>query len=985
MSDPDQKRKKSALTSSGAYKTLFVMIAALTVFLCALALRLSYPPLSQVRAAVQTALNSGNAKLAIEKSRTLVAREPDSSGNWILLARAGALMSDAATWQPAMDRVHELSPREAYELYFEIGSQEMRRLHAAPAEFALRKATTISASRPQPWRLLVQLLSVQGRPRETAESLLALIQSGDFESGDLQVLAWPNSAISDPARVDALLAADPENRVPQLSWVGAALNENRSADAETILKSIVEQHPDCSRAIALLGQLLADRDGDEFLAWQRELSSKADIEPETWVARGVWLRQHNQMEAAAKSFRAAVERDPRHLIAISELGRTLQTLGESTIAKSFLEFGRRQQQISELAKRTEEQADSGVIPSLVQELQGVGRLWEASAWCRLYLNEFPRDKTAAASLIRIQDQLRPDLPRTLTTAVPGADFDWARLADPVWSDNQATRGSADSVAPVSSVQFHEESLSRGVAFRFENGQPHRRTIVQTSGGGVAAFDFDRDGWCDLYFVQEGSDPAAETQSKMDRLFRNTAGHGFRDITDSASIHEDRFGQGVAAADFDNDGFTDLYVANVGLNRLLRNNGDGTFQDITSDAGLTSTGWNVSTAIVDLNGDGAPELLSIRYATGPEIFTRTCRDASGQPGVCRPTLFPGEPDVLALSSGDGRFIEQSGEAGLDLPEGRGFGLIVADYNDDGRLDFFVANDQTANFLMIQDQTSPDTLHFSDDAILSGVAFDRDGFPQACMGIASDDLNGDGRPDLFITNFASESATLYLSQAQGGYQDVTRTARLRDTTFAPLGFGTQFCDADLDGHPDLIVLNGHITDGDDLGQSPAMRPQLFRGLPNGQFEEILQPDSLDFFRVPRVGRGLCVLDWNRDGLPDFAGSFLDGNAALGTNQTPSAGHWLTLEFAGISSSRDAIGARVRLVMSDGTQRRAQLTAGDGFAASNQRRLHWGLGQHSQVERLEIQWPSGQNQVFRQVRGNAVWLAVENKQDLIELRAN
>jgi hypothetical protein len=283
--------------------------------------------------------------------------------------------------------------------------------------------------------------------------------------------------------------------------------------------------------------------------------------------------------------------------------------------------------------------------------------------------------------------------------------------------------------------------------------------------------------------------------------------------------------------------------------------------------------------------------------------------------------------------------------------------------------------TANYLLINEQTEADQkLRFRDEAFLKGVALDQFGFAQACMGVACADLNRDGLPDLFATNFAQEANTLYLSQPGGDYQDQTQSAGLREPSFDQLGFGTQFLDADNDGWYDLAVMNGHI---DEFVNEPyRMKAQFFRGLPDGRFAELFAPEAGTLFDKLRLGRGMALLDWNRDGLVDFVATDLEDAALLAENHTKTDHRSLRLQLIGTESSRDAIGAKVRVTVSSGQERFAQITAGDGYESSNERLITLGCGPIDQVDHVEITWPSGQVSTADRVQLDQAWLLIEGQ---------
>jgi hypothetical protein len=355
---------------------------------------------------------------------------------------------------------------------------------------------------------------------------------------------------------------------------------------------------------------------------------------------------------------------------------------------------------------------------------------------------------------------------------------------------------------------------------------------------------------------------------------------------------------------------------------------------------------------------------VGYVQGEHVFDRPCLMPDGSPRLCTPHEFPAAPDHLYLNLGDGRFADVSVEAGLDVPDGKGLGVVAADFDGSGRLSLFVGNDAVPNFLFVNETSAPGAPpRFREQGLATGVAVDGEGRSQACMGIAAGDADGNGRLDLYVTNFRNEANTLYLQHDALVWVDDTRRAGLHEASFDLLGFGTQFLDADLDGRPDLVVTNGHVGDLRRHGVPYQMRPQFFRNVGRGRFVELEGAAAGPFFQGEYLGRGLARLDWNRDGRPDFVVQHLESPAALVTNRTARPGHFLTLELTGTVSARDALGATVSLQAGGQTQT-AQLCAGDGYLASNQRQLFFGLGAATTIERLEVAWPSGHKSVFTQL---------------------
>jgi hypothetical protein len=509
-------------------------------------------------------------------------------------------------------------------------------------------------------------------------------------------------------------------------------------------------------------------------------------------------------------------------------------------------------------------------------------------------------------------------------------------------------------------------------------------MFQFSGGGVAVLDFDQDGWPDLYFPQghlwpETDADCASHLETRDRLFRNLGDGRFLDVTTAGALTGRGYGQGATIGDFDSDGFPDVYVATLKQNRLYRNNGDGTFADVTTESGTAGERWTTSCLMADLNGDGLADIYSVNYLEASDLFERICRNSDGRRRRCTPFELDASQDQLFLNLGDGRFEDVTRESGIVASGGKGLGIVAADFDGSGRLSLFVANDMMPNFYFMNETPSPGGRpRFTESALTAGLAYDRDGRAQGCMGIAVGDIREDGLLDLFVTNYYLESNTLYEQRPGQSFEDVTRTAGLRDPSLKMLGFGTQFLDADLDGWSDLVVLNGHVDDETYRGIPFHMPAQFFRNVGGGKFAEVSADTLGPWFAGRYLGRGLARLDWNRDGLEDFAATNLDSPVALLTNRSHRTGNSLRLTMHGVRSNRDAIGTTVR-VQSRGREWVKQLTAGDGYESSNQRELVFGLMDAASADLVTIRWPSGATQQFRDVPTGKDHVVIEGRSAL------
>lgn len=522
-----------------------------------------------------------------------------------------------------------------------------------------------------------------------------------------------------------------------------------------------------------------------------------------------------------------------------------------------------------------------------------------------------------------------------------------------------------AVSPDAAVEIRFEE--KVLPFAVRNGASGKRHLPETMIAGIAVLDYDNDGWPDLY-VANGA--AIGTLAKHERSFHNALLHNNRDgtfteVAIKAGVTGTGYSMGVAAADFDNDGFTDLFVTGVNSNHLYRNRGDGTFEETTAAAGVGGDGsWSVAAAWFDYDNDGLLDLFVVRYvkwdaATEPYCGTDKFRQ------YCHPRNYKPLANVLYKNLGNGRFLDVSNDAGIGQRLGKGMGVAIGDYDGDGRLDIFVANDSLPNFLFHNLGHG----RFEEVAFAAGVALDENGVAISSMGAEFRDVDNDGHEDLWITALSNETFPLFRNRGNGTFEDISSVSGLAKATLPWSGWSNAIADFNNDGWKDLFSANGHVMDNAELSSGrQSKQPNLL--LTNGRKAFAARTLAPAGFH-----RGLAAADFDRDGRMDLAVSRLNEPAGILWNRTEGGGNWLALELQGTLSNRDAIGAWVEVQTVAGKQWN-RVPAASGYGCTPSRILHFGLGAATKVDRIQIRWPSGKEQTLRDVAVNRFLRVVETR---------
>ncbi|MFI5454445.1 MAG: FG-GAP-like repeat-containing protein [Isosphaerales bacterium] len=706
--------------------------------------------------------------------------------------------------------------------------------------------------------------------------------------------------------------------------------------------------------------------------------------------RAWFARQRHDARAERAALEQLVEREPGRIPALTRLAELLQQAGEVEAAAVLR---RRKDEIDAALDRYSrlyrENRFADHVPELASLAERLGRRFEARVFWEIVAIGEPKNPDA-----------RPALARLATVAAARSATSGSHPKALAFELDRVSplrqRAAGETGGLISMPRFEDRSSAQGLAgFVQDNGVSPIHQLPEMSSGGVGLLDFDGDGFLDVYCVQGGRFPPDPGVSfSGDRLYRNRGDGTFEDVTTKTGIGAmpRGYGHGVAVSDYDNDGHPDVFVTRWRSYALYRNRGDGTFEDVTQKAGLGGQrDWPTSAAFADLDNDGDLDLYVCHYGVWDTRNPRVCKDPSGTIVLtCDPRGIESLPDHV-FRNDTGRFVDVTAEAGIIDRDGRGLGVVAADLDGDGRIDLFVANDSTANFLY----RNLGGFRFEEVGHAAGVAANAAGGYQAGMGVACGDLDGDGLVDLAVTNYYGESTTLFHNLGGGLFADHTAAAGLAAPSRLRLGFGAAFLDANNDGWLDLLTANGHVSDNGPLFPY-AMTPQLYLGSASGTLTDVTARAGPPFQQL-HVGRGLAIGDLDNDGridalmvaqnepLVDLHNETDSGNAdtLAGRGESQVRSHFIMFQLEGTKSNRDGIGA-VASITCGGRARVALRFGGGSFQSAGDPRLHLGLGSKDQVESVELHWPSGLVDRHRDLAADRVYLLREGNSSPRVLRA-
>jgi enediyne biosynthesis protein E4 len=763
----------------------------------------------------------------------------------------------------------------------------------------------------------------------------------------------------------------------RLRRAGALFDQRRFAEAAEEARRVRELDPKLRQAWKLggLSLQLAGRAPEA----EREFASALDLfpdDPDLWfyIARVQYLQ--SSLKPAESSARRALELQPDHAGAHTQLAMTLEALNDYPNALDHYRRG------VELGQKLDRPPTLPLVYA-ANLLVKLNRVEEALDYLTRAAAIDPQSSEIRLSRGRALERLGrlAEAEKEYQQAATNDGGGQARAAlERLRAGAAGRRVIGKPAASIAPIRFRNVAEQSRLDFVLSNDASPRKYQVETMTGGVAALDYDGDGWTDIYFVNGAELPAMKKSSPKfwNRLYRNNRDGTFSDVTEKAGVKAEGYSMGVAAADYDNDGDQDLFVAGVDRNILLRNDGNGRFEDVTEKAGLTGVDpqrgkmWAVAAAWLDYDNDGAIDLFVVNYCKwNPEIDPYCGATKEGWRTYCFPDRYEGLPNQLFRNNGDGTFTDVSSQSGVAKHIGKGMGVAVADYDDDGFIDVFVANDTLPNFLFRNNGRGG----FEEVGLTAGVAVNDSGRPVSAMGVDFRDYDNDGAPDLIASALEGETYPLFRNLGKGFFADATWQSGLGAETVKRSGWGLGLFDFNNDGLKDLFTANAHVNDNIELYNNQAYRQpnSVFAGIGAGAFMEVSR-EALPDFRIKRAHRGCAFADFDNDGRIDVVTTSLNEPVELFRNESTNGNHWLTIRLIGVKSNRDGIGAKIKLVTADGNAQFNHVTTSVGYASSSGVRAHFGLGMEKIVKLIEIRWPSGATQRLKEVAADRLITVTE-----------
>ncbi len=917
--------------------------------------RLRREPPARRWAAIEAAIYGRRWPEAEARLRPWLERSPGDGQAWL---RLGGVLAFEGRDAEAIDAYGHITPGDPAWLSAQmmIGESWIKRHEMTRAERALRAVVERSPTAVDPRRRLVYLLTIAQRGDESRPILWELYRL-TRDPRQLATLVGTGAAGADgrdlAADLQPFLRQTPDDPWVRRGWGLMLFRGGRTAEARPFLESAaaaIDDDPVGRLALAECRVATGDPDAAEA-ALGPEPTRPADL-ARWWLIKGSIHEAKGRMDQAIACWKKSIEVNPDDRAVLYRLGQALVRQGKSGEAKPYLDRVeplrvREVSLIGALDRLVRGEQSVEVFEQLAALCREAGRHAEARGWYEELIRLDPTNAQAQVALVELPPAAEAPAPKPHLREHPAGPAPGPALA------------ASEATSP---LKFEDVAKASGIDYQYDCAAKGDMFLGDSMGGGVGLIDFDGDGRLDIYFVNGCPlpfDPKAPP--RPNRLYRNRGDGTFEDVTARAGVGGLGYGMGCAVGDYDNDGHDDLFVTGLGSTVLYRNRGDGTFEDVTGRARVGSALWSTASGFGDLDGDGDLDLVVVTYVDADPTKVHPCLDANGKPIHCPPGQFVPQRDLLFRNEGDGTFAEVGREAGLDLPGGDGLGLAIADLDDDGKLDLFVANDAAPNFLF----RNLGGLKFEEVGVASGVAYDSAGRATASMGVVAEDLDGDGRIDLFHTNFINEPNTLLRNLGGGLFQDETARAGLDANGRAFTGFGANAIDADNDGLLDLFLANGHVDDRPWVNHPMAQLPLFYRARAPARYDRAAATIG-PYFARPAVGRGSAAGDLDNDGRVDLVIVHRDRPAALLRNETPG-GHWLGLRLVGgPKSGKTPVGARVTCRAGGRTAAR-WLTSGTSYLAANDPRPWFGLGAARTVDRLEVRWPSGSVQSWDGLPGD------------------